>query len=291
MLRSLLRCGLDGWHVHVALEPGAHQSENAALCEALLPEGQVTLVRNRERLGVRRNPFNAVSRAFESGARFNLNLEEDFLLSPDALQLAAWYRDNHKPHWAALNLLAGTCGSAGNLSLPDHPALVFESRCFNSIGVGLTASDWHRLRDAFEGKAPWDCYPFEWGWDWAIYAQILLTPELRVLHPLAARCTHVGAHGTHCLPEFQGKAFERLAPSTRDRLPPGTEGFHLTRIADLPPTAAAHIYSQDDAATLRHEILTRAGVTLPGAANGTAPTSATGLAALFARAKSALGKN
>lgn len=277
--------------MHVALEPGPHKAENAALCTALLPEEQLTLVRNRERLGVRGNPFSAISRAFESGSRFNLILEEDFLLSPDALQLAAWYRDNHKPHWAALNLLAGTCGSAGNLSLPDHPSPVFESRCFNSIGVGLTAGDWHRLRDAFEGAPPWDCYPFEWGWDWAIYSQILLTPGLRVLQPLAARCTHVGAHGTHCLPEFQEKAFDRLSPSIRDRLPPDTEGFTLTEIANLPPTAAAHAYSQDDAATLRHEVLTRAGVGLPGAANGTAPTSATRLASLFARAKSALGRN
>ena len=262
MLCSLLRCGLEGWHVHIGIEPGPTQGALADLCSDILPDNQCTLTRNPTRLGVRANPYATIARAFESGSTFNLCLEDDFLLAPDALLLADWYKENHRPRWAALNLLAGTCGSAANLSVPDCPSQIFESRCFNSIGVGFTRADWNRISTIFRGRKR----PFysrrsilDWGWDWAVYGAVLMSPQLRVIQPLAARCTHTGETGTHCTPEFQEKSFSWLPMATRECEHATREGFTLQDIKKLPPAVAAHVYAQHDAAKLRRMLLIAKG--------------------------------
>ncbi len=246
-LNSLRTNDIRGWHVFVGIEPGPDQDQFGDICRRVLPAGSYTLTINPQKLGIRDNPLATITRAFAAGSRFNLCLEEDFQLAPDALDLAKWYVTNHRPHWACLNLLAGTCGSTGNLSDPNHPDLVFESRAFNSIGVGFTRDDWTLARTYW--AMPTTRRPAAWfdmrhsGWDWAIYNMVLTHPTLRVIQPVTARCTHLGAMGTNCTPDFQAKAFGGLDLScTR---PPD---FALTAVDALPRPVAAHVSSQNDAA-------------------------------------------
>lgn len=252
MTASLMRNRPQGWHLHVAVEPGPDQGAFAAICGTLLPAESYEVSVNAKRLGVRENSRQVIAGRFAEGAPFVLSLEEDFELAPDALDLARWYRDNHRPHWAALNLLAGACGSAGLLSWPEEPGPVFESRCFNSLGVGLTRDDWERLKPAWD--TPSDPEPRgvgglsqHWGWDWAAFGLLMRDPSLRVIQPVAARCTHLGETGTYCTPEFQERAFSRLEIATT---PPGGPegGYQLTAIDALPARIAAHATAQQESA-------------------------------------------
>lgn len=252
LLGSLLRGGAQGWHLQVAVEPGPDQGHFAQICEALLPPGSYALRVNASRLGLRENARQLIAGQFAAGAGFVLSLEEDFELAPDALALARWYRDNHRPHWAALNLLAGACGSAGLLSWPEEPAALFESRCFNALGVGLTQVDWARLAPAWAAPSTDAALGAEgawrhWGWDWAAFGMILHDPALRVVQPVAARCTHLGATGTHCTPAFQERAFGRLElAATAPGGPLG--GYRLCPIPALPARIAAHATAQQELA-------------------------------------------
>ena len=252
MLASLMRNGTQGWRLHVAVEPGPDQDAFASICGALLPAGSYSVRINAMRLGVRENSRQVIAERFTEGAPFVLSLEEDLELAPDALHLAAWYRDNHRPHWTALNLLAGACGSAGLLSWPEEPGLIFESRCFNSLGLGLTRADWDRLYTAWEApsgphQAGMRGLTRHWGWDWAAFGVLMRDPSLRVIQPVAARCTHLGETGTNCTPEFQARAFSRLEIATA---PPGGPegGYRLSPIDSLPHRIAAHATAQQESA-------------------------------------------
>ncbi|MCW8842613.1 MAG: hypothetical protein OQK00_04275 [Rhodobacteraceae bacterium] len=266
MLQSLVACGLEGWHVFIALEPSPQQADFTEIAASLLPPESYTITVNPNRLGVRENPRQAITRAFRAGSELNLCLEEDFRLAPDALLMAKWYQENHKPHWMGLNLLAGLCGSAGNLSAPALPKVLFETRCFNSIGVAFTRSDWDRVSHCFRPRS-WRFLRrrnlFDEGWDWALFAYLLLSEDLRMVQPLAARCTHTGTHGTHCTPDFQARAFDRLPLSdwTPDSATP--PGYELTDIDALPYEISAHIYSQLTIARLQTKALRKQRVRIP----------------------------
>ncbi|MCG3268824.1 hypothetical protein [Yoonia sp. I 8.24] len=261
MVASLTRCGLDRWHVYVAIEPGDHQEALAQIAMDLLPSDQITILRNPKQLGVRENPKAAIDAAFGDRSDFNLCLEEDFLLAPDALQLADWYIANAQPHWVCLNLLAASCGSTGNLSAPAYPELLFESKGFSSIGLGLTRRNWDQLRPhwsaptAIRRKGYHDIAVD--GWDHALFAHLLKHPALRSIHPVAARCTHVGATGTYCTPTFQDAAFGHIALALRDADAAARDGFSLVPIARLPQQIVGHVRAQQDFANLLAQQVTR----------------------------------
>jgi hypothetical protein len=258
MLRSLVACRLDGWHVIVAAEPAPEQDEIARLAEQHVPADQLTFIRNPTRLGVRENPKAAMVRAFAGGSRFNLSLEEDLLLAPDALKLADWYIAHEQPHWMCLNLLAANCGSRGNMSRPEHPTLLFESKAFNSIGVGLSRTNWEAVGpvwsepDTPRGNGYEGIYHF--GWDYALLAHLVRNRHLRAVHPVAARCTHLGAVGTYCTEAFQREAFGHIALSARTAKDADAKGFSLVPVSELPPTVAGHAQAHQDQAALFLEL-------------------------------------
>lgn len=263
MLNSLVACDLDGWHVHVSIEPLGGEAEIATLCQSILPDGQYSVRVNDAVLGVRGNPEATITRAFDEGSTFNLCLEDDFLLAPDALQLAKWYVAHHQPHWVGLNLLAGNCGSAGNLSDLSEPKAVFETRCFNSIGVGMTRDDWARMRGCWQEPDKQRLKRTDKrfsGWDWSFLVSLVLADDARVVQPAAARCTHTGAIGTHCRPEFQEKAFARLQLCERPLQADPTSAFTLLDHGELPYRTAAHLYTQTEVSLLRREIMMRSNI-------------------------------
>lgn len=250
MLRSLVACDLDGWRIYVAIEPGEHQDEIASLAQSLLPPANLTLIRNAQRLGVRENPKSAIMAAFADGSAFNLCLEEDFILAPDALRLADWYAPNAQPHWMCLNLLAASCECAGNLSDPAHPTLLFEGRGFSSIGLGLTRANWDQVAASWsaprsvprKGRLNMD----HAGWDLALFALLLRHPDWRSIHPVAARCTHLGNTGTHCTPAFQEAAFDHISLADRGVAAAERDGFQLVPISALPTGVRGHVLAQQD---------------------------------------------
>ena len=246
LLASLRANDLSGWRVFVQLEPSPEATELAAAATAMLGGVDHAVTVNAHRLGVRENPFRLLDRVFAGGSALNLYLEEDMLVAPDATRLALWYERHHQPGFLCLSLLAGGCGSAGMMSLPGHPALLYASRCFNSLGFVARRDEWlGHLRDHWMADAPHNCGPDgagRKGWDWAIYHHLLRTPALRVVQPVSARATHTGREGgEHCTPEFHDLAFDDL-PIAGD----AASAYALTPVAELPPAARRHALLWED---------------------------------------------
>lgn len=241
-LRQLALNPLQGWHVHVAVEPGPAAAEFAPICAAHLPEGSWEIVINETRLGVCINPFQNITRAFASGSRFNLNLEEDLHVAPDALALAEWYFNNRRANWAFLNLLAGPCGVECYLSRPDLPETLVETRVFNSLGFAI---DWQMWRE-FAAPA-WQkqtrrvglFVPRNFGargWDWALYQALNNSADLCAVQPLLARASHNGPVGTHADADWHNRTFGRLPVSRRPH-----NRFDLRDWDELEQDVAAHL--------------------------------------------------
>src|SRR3989304_9430081 len=84
MLQSLVVCNPHEYRAFVRCEPGCMASP--AIVRKYLPKAKIHV--NGKKLGVRENPYQVLSDAFQAGSEFNLYLEEDLVLSPDALALA-----------------------------------------------------------------------------------------------------------------------------------------------------------------------------------------------------------
>ena len=249
MLASLVRNDLDGWHLFVTAEPGAYQDEFAPICARHLPEGSYTVTVNPRRLGLRANLYQVMHRAFAQGSVVNLYLEEDFLVAPDVTALAEWFLTNRRDHWLCLNLLAGACGNPGYLSHTDLPELLIETDCFNSYGLVMTPEGWARIKDAWRGPDPRVTRAYDFkaaflkgrrhlaveGWDWAVWSEVLHEEALKVVQPVAARCTHTGTEGHHCNPDYQDRAYGHI---TLADARPG--GYRVVSVRNLPDRARAH---------------------------------------------------
>lgn len=175
-----LFCRLDPWR--------RFQSES---CEDLC-QG-VTFIRASVRVnprveGVRRNPFNVLSTAFdERGSDYNVYLEEDITISPDALALAKWYH-------SVADSDAELCLAFFNPDTPGDPASVFRRTggCdFRALGLAFTRAQWERYF-----KPRWFDDPR--GWDFSI-RKLIVKERLAVVTPRFTRSNHTGREGgQHC---------------------------------------------------------------------------------------------
>jgi hypothetical protein len=215
MLESLLANDLTGWRILIQIDPSPVDQDIVGIATSLLGGHHLHVSVNQVRLGVRENPFRLLGRAFEEGSAFNLYLEEDLLLAPDATRLALWYEANHRPEWLCLNLIAGGCASAGLLSNPDYPAQLFSGTTFNSLGFAVRREEWVRLMAPAWMTERRDIVKFDGvptgGWDWQIYALMMDDSRLRTLQPTLARASHAGRlAGEYCTPAFHDDAFHAL---------------------------------------------------------------------------------
>lgn len=216
--------------------------EVARMAAGLLHGHDCTITINESLLGIAENGFQAMERAFADGARYALYLEEDMLVSPDATQLAAWYFANHEPDWLCLNLLGGGCSSAGFMSNPDHPDLLFRGRTFNSLGFAVRREEWEQhMRAAWRKEAEpvvkFDGVPTG-GWDWAVSSMLMSSPDLSTIQPVLARATHTGRRGgQHCTAAFHDDAFEDLPVFTGS---PSPMQYRLVQHKFLPSVVRRH---------------------------------------------------
>jgi hypothetical protein len=253
MLASLVTNDLAGWRLVIRIEPGPAAGQFLAIAAELLTAVEHDIAVNEAVLGIRMNPFHAIEAAFAGGSPLNLCLEEDFILAPDAAALALWYERHHRPHWLCLSLLAGPCASAGFLSNQRYPTVLFEAHTFNSIGFALRREEWERhVRGVWKmeggdrprgGILDWTRH---WGWDWSIYAHLLLNPHLRTVQPAFARATHTGAFGYHTKPEFNARAFGKLPYNLATGI-----GYRLVEVEELPHELRSHIHLHEEMSDLR----------------------------------------
>lgn len=204
MLDSLRQNNLEGYDLlYCAIEPG--RPEVADLCTSIDFIPTKVFVNPFQR-GVRINPYSALEAVFHMGSDFNVYLEEDIVLSPDALDMANWYQGQAEDT---------LCLPFFNYhSSPDDPAgIKVERECeeFAALGFALTRQSWEKwfqpywfMDDYSKGKI---------GWDWAVrYAAN--KHGLEMLMPLWARSNHIGQlGGMHCSAEFHDQTFAHLSIS------------------------------------------------------------------------------
>jgi hypothetical protein len=196
-IECLRRNHLEGYTLFIGVEP----VDDAVVeyCRQLdfMP---IDLTVNATRLGVAWNPKATISRAFDAGSEFNVALEDDLLLAPDALDLANWFFELNKQQFFSLNL----CNYRSD---PSFPSEIEPTDHFIPLGWAITRAVWQ------ESIRPnWMCDPR--GWDFSVNTILESQIRQRLLQPRLARSNHNGREGgEHCTPEFHDRTFARLSIS------------------------------------------------------------------------------
>jgi hypothetical protein len=156
-----------------------------------------------ERLGCDANTLQAIQTAFSAGSDFNLHVEDDTVLSPDALELCDWfYRYPKRDDYACLCL--------HSLSHDEsHPLELVEASTFCAWGWAITREMWER----------W--FLPEWcakkhhprGWDWSM-SLTMQKHGLKCLHPVLSRVKNIGRdQGEYETPEHHDEWTKGLVQS------------------------------------------------------------------------------
>ncbi len=119
MIQSLRENDLSGYTLFVGVEP--EDQEVVEFCQDFdFMPANVTV--NPRKLGVALNPLMTISRAFDAGSDFNVALEDDLVLSPDALDLANWYFALPEENYFCLNFFnyCSNCADPAKVQYTDH---------------------------------------------------------------------------------------------------------------------------------------------------------------------------
>lgn len=178
--------GVAGWTLVVS-------QEACAECQKIIDEvdwmPKIVSV-NRYIMGVTVNTFLAAQLAFRLGGEFNVYLEDDMILSPDALALADAYR--LFPGSKESTLLA-LRRRIQNLDQPEVVSISDEEGLFN-CGWCAHAEQWPMIRSHW-----FDVEPFRYKgecWDLSL-GYFLLRTKAKVWRPMVNRSQHIGINGTH----------------------------------------------------------------------------------------------
>ena len=239
LLQSLIANDLTGWRIWIHVEPTEVADQYVAAAADILAGCDYRIEINPERLGVRKNPFSLLEKAFAAGSQVNVYLEEDMVIASDVTRLASWYNDHHQTEWLCLSLLSGGCGGYGYHNVEDRPELLFPSKCFNSMGFIVRRDEWSaHFRGFWMAEDKCACRfngNQAGGWDWAIYHHLIQTEGLYSLQSVAARATHTGREdGVHCNPAEHDLMFGDLTVT------PGlaeSSSYKVVPIPSLPQSA------------------------------------------------------
>jgi len=245
LLLALVQNPLDGWQIHIQLEPSDKSEQFHTIAARILAGKKYLISVNDSIRGVRQNPYTLLDDVFSAGAAVNIYLEEDIVVAPDVTRLADWYLEHASENSICMNLILGGCFSAGFLSDENYPAMLAATKCFNSLGMILTQEQWQK-----HIKPNWLRFPAFFtsltghqtdGWDVAIYDYVLSRPELNVLSPMLARANHTGREdGIHCSEDFHDRAFANLPVYTG--VPEISAYCICEDVAALPYASKAHLY-------------------------------------------------
>lgn len=191
-------------HCFVNIEP-VKAEDNAKEISRLKDRfAHVDICINKETLGVRKNPFELLKRVFANDISFNLYLEDDSFLSPDAFDFTRFCLANYQqPDIICTNLY-------NYKSNPLFSNAVEFVDNFCALGVGITERQWHSWFEPFwfdesiRIKNRIDVGGIG-GWDWSIRA-VMKEFGLKVLAPRLSRSYHIGVFGVHC----QQSDYERM---------------------------------------------------------------------------------
>jgi len=157
--------------------------------------------------GARDNMFNVLNAAFNAGSTFNLHLEDDFLLAPDAVDLANWYYDNYKDK----PLTYMSYGLFGFQPGGDDYAALEEVPFFEGLGWCAFKENWEAcFKNSWYDDTLARKYFDAHGWDWSVQAYFK-EYGCKALRPRINRTQHNGRmDGTCCTIEHHDKHYVPL---------------------------------------------------------------------------------
>jgi len=176
------------WEVLVRLEHG-YDPEVKELIGSFAHEFTATV--NTRPFGLRRNAYCLLAEAFSRWPSGVLYLEDDVLLSPDALALCSDYLTRTALHTPkAVGLALNSMDSD-----PSKPSEVYlDGQAQGLLGCGFccTPEQWHRFYARYWWETTWR--PDEW--DWTL-GQLIGDMELEMWRPRLNRARNIGAEGTN----------------------------------------------------------------------------------------------
>lgn len=156
---------------------------------------------NKNTLGVRKNPYDVINKAFKNGSDFNFHIEDDCILSPDAFHLANWYYENFSED---KYLLLSLCNYFNDDLCSNNKVVEYDE--FIAIGFCFFAFNWYQWIKPFWFKDNIIKNINGVGWDWSIRS-VLRRYKLKTLTPLIPRANHIGITGTFMTPKIQRDLF------------------------------------------------------------------------------------
>lgn len=155
------------------------------------PELQVS----RVNLGIAENTGRALQAAFEeNNSDFNLHLEDDAVVTEDALHLIKqFYEEDCHPfsEYALLSLCNHRDYGRGQQSaVPNDPSLLAEASYISSPFAWVTTRwQWPAIRSSWNSKV----IP-PTGWDFSLSYNMRLLQQ-KAIHPVVSRCQNIGKYG------------------------------------------------------------------------------------------------
>lgn len=180
--------GLDQWRLIFMIEPTDRVREQTAIIDGLRhPNKQ--LIFNATRLGVLVNPFEGLSKAFDTGAHFTVLAEEDIIVSSDILEFF-WSAARYAT-WDTIAVCAHS--KAGEEA---DPYAIGRTDTFSPWVWGTDVRVWNELlkptwdKDYSSGEGG-----VEAGWDWNIHKRVIPSVGGHVIAPHASRSDNIGQFG------------------------------------------------------------------------------------------------
>ncbi len=217
VLKALISCH-NIWNYFdkliISVDPGDDRVFD--LCEAAAKDiSQMGILdtyvyRNSINAGVAGNPQLALQRAFEEHrSDFNLAIEDDALLTPDAAWLADWFYREYGGELSPYFILS-LCNH--NEYRSGEPGELIECTYNTSpFAYCMSKHQWHIAKAHWNAKVTPPS-----GWDYSMSLAMVLL-RLRGLHPTLSRCKNIGREGgVHETPETFDKTQSNVVYSSGD---------------------------------------------------------------------------
>jgi glycosyltransferase involved in cell wall biosynthesis len=205
VLDSFRKNRTDGYTLYVSLEPGFPEVLDVVRSIDWIP---VRLSINDRNLGLNDNIKKVLRWAMAEGSEFNIALEDDIVLAPDAFDLAEWFRVlPNRGEYACLGFL-------NYRSTLEEPLAVLETQDFRSWGYCFTREAWEKWFVPALEYVPrvLPTVPYQHLWDFRTMFYFIENGA-RTLHPALSRSNHMGLDdGTNSLPGLR-HYFERMVMS------------------------------------------------------------------------------
>ena len=188
-LRNQQGCDLEEWHIHIGIDGGGDKEKELIEIYKSIDFCKTSLRVAGVNIGINANTFWCMKEVFRYSA-MNIYLEDDIILSPDALALADWFY-SRSSQYSALSL----CNI--NQKVSEDLEGLYETNAFIGWGFVMGKSSWLKYaKDIWlKGDSMWDNK---------------VANNMRVLKgknsiPFKSRATNIGKVGEHFSKEHHDK--------------------------------------------------------------------------------------